>query len=182
MLWCYNRTSQYFQQHTFLQTVSCIRSAREMRWPFVTISKRYRAVVLKVCEPHYTRPVTSLGHQGAKTFLRGTKFFKLCPIVSNQWFLTGEAPPPKRTSINFQGGASPYAPYKMESLIVKFTNKYICFYSLFKVRGAWNKGQLLEGGVVEKWLNHCSKLSNTFFQGGEASLRVLYSYGPAHYP
>jgi len=31
----------------------------------------------------------------------------------------------------------------MESLIMKFTNKYICFHSLFKVRGAWNKGQLL---------------------------------------
>ena len=26
-------------------------------------------------------------------------------------------------SINFQGGASPYAPYRMDSLIIKFTNK-----------------------------------------------------------
>jgi len=33
------------------------------------------------------------------------------------------------TSINFQGGASPYAPYHMESLINKFTYKYVCFYS-----------------------------------------------------
>jgi len=30
-------------------------------------------------------------------------------------------------SINFQGGASPYAPYNMESLIMKNT----CLYSLF---------------------------------------------------
>jgi len=43
------------------------------------------------------------------------------------------------TSINFPLGASPYAPYNMESLIIKFTNKYICFYSLFEVMGAWNK-------------------------------------------
>jgi len=40
----------------------------------------------------------------------------------------------------------------MESLIIKITNKYTCFYSLLKVRGAWNKGQLLKGGVVEKRL------------------------------
>jgi len=40
----------------------------------------------------------------------------------------------------------------MEILINTFTNKYICFYSLFKVRGVWHKGQLLEGGVVEKRL------------------------------
>jgi len=38
-----------------------------------------------------------------------------------QWFLTGEE------SVNFQGGASPDAPYNMESLINEFTNKYICF-------------------------------------------------------
>jgi len=36
----------------------------------------------------------------------------------------------------------------MEILINKFTNKYICFYSLFKVRGALNKGQILK--------NHCN--------------------------
>ena len=39
--------------------------------------------------------------------------------------------------------------YNMESLIIKFTNKCICFYSLYKVRRAWNTGQLLKGGVVE---------------------------------
>jgi len=38
----------------------------------------------------------------------------------------------------------------MEKFIIKFTNTYICFYRLFKVRGAWNKGQLLKGGTVEK--------------------------------
>jgi len=36
--------------------------------------------------------------------------------------------------ISFQGGASPYALYNIESLIITFTNKYICFQSLFKVR------------------------------------------------
>jgi len=30
---------------------------------------------------------------------------------------------------------SPYVPYNTESLIIKFTNTYICFDSLFKVRG-----------------------------------------------
>jgi len=40
----------------------------------------------------------------------------------------------------------------MEILINKVTNKYICFYSLFKLRGAWNKGQLLKGGLVERRL------------------------------
>jgi len=43
----------------------------------------------------------------------------------------------------------------MEILINKFANKYICFYSLCKVKGAWNKGQLLKekrGG--EKVKNH----------------------------
>jgi len=46
-----------------------------------------------------------------------------------QWFLTW-------ASINFQWGASPYAFYNMENLITKFTNKYICFYGLFNVRGS----------------------------------------------
>jgi len=41
----------------------------------------------------------------------------------HQWVLTEGA------SINFQGGASPYAPYHMESFINKFTNKRICFCS-----------------------------------------------------
>jgi len=55
--------------------------------------------------------------------------------------------------MNFHRVSSPYAPYNMESLINKFTNKHIVFYSLFKVRGLnWNKRQLLKGGVVEKRL------------------------------
>ena len=52
----------------------------------------------------------------------------------------------------FPGGMSPYALENMEILINKFTNEYICFYSLFKLSGASNKGQLLKGGVVEKRL------------------------------
>jgi len=40
----------------------------------------------------------------------------------------------------------------MEILINKFANKYFCFCSLFQVRGLETKGQLLEGGVVEKRL------------------------------
>jgi len=40
----------------------------------------------------------------------------------------------------------------MQSLINKFTNKYFCFYSLFEVRGSWNKGQSLKGSVVQKRL------------------------------
>ena len=31
----------------------------------------------------------------------------------------------------------------MESLIIKFTNKYICFYSLFEVRGLETTGNYL---------------------------------------
>jgi len=33
----------------------------------------------------------------------------------------------------------------MESFFVEFTNKYICFHSLFRVREEWNKGQLFMG-------------------------------------
>jgi len=44
--------------------------------------------------------------------------------------------PAQGREINFQGGTSPYAPYNMESLINEFTNDYICFYSLHKVRVA----------------------------------------------
>ena len=38
-----------------------------------------------------------------------------------------------------RGCVRPYAPYNMESLIIEFTNKYICFYSLFKVKGGGTK-------------------------------------------
>ena len=67
------------------------------------------------------------------------------PIHTDQWSLN------RGTSINVNGGASPCASYNMEGLINKFSNKYI-FYSLFKVRGAWNKGQSFKRGVVEKRL------------------------------
>jgi len=41
----------------------------------------------------------------------------------------------------------------MESLINKFTNKRICFYNLFNVRGLESKGDyFFKGGVVEKRL------------------------------
>jgi len=40
----------------------------------------------------------------------------------------------------------------MESLIIKFTIKYICFYSLFKVRGLETKGNYLREDLVEKRL------------------------------
>jgi len=44
----------------------------------------------------------------------------------------------------------------MEILINKFANKYISFQSLCKVKGAWNKGQLLKGRRGgEKVKNHC---------------------------
>jgi len=52
---------------------------------------------------------------------------------------------PTGASLNLKGGASPYASHKMESLFVKFTNKYICFHSLFRVREEWNKGKLFKG-------------------------------------
>jgi len=57
---------------------------------------------------------------------------RFSPVVLNQ-----------EASLNFQGVTSPYAPCNMESLINKFNNKNICFSILFKVRGVWNKGQLL---------------------------------------
>jgi len=50
---------------------------------------------------------------------------------THQGFLTGEGAPLQGALINFHVGVSPYAPYNMETLINKFTNKYICFYSLF---------------------------------------------------
>jgi len=57
----------------------------------------------------------------------------------------GLAQPPR-------GVGSPYLPCNMESLIIKFTIKYICFYSLFKVRGLETKGNYLREDLVEKRL------------------------------
>ena len=70
-----------------------------------------------------------------------------------QWFLTGGATcDPNGASINFHGG-SPYASYNIENLIIKFTNKCICFYCVLKGRGAWNNG-LLKRGWWKKVKNH----------------------------
>jgi len=44
----------------------------------------------------------------------------------------------------FPVGASPYAHCNMESLINKFTDIYICLYSLFNVRGAWKNDNHFE--------------------------------------
>ena len=93
--------------------------------------------------------------------LRSFSYFRISRIVClvgpftqksfTSVVLNWPALPPKGASMNFQGGASPYGPYNMESLVNKFTNKHISFYSLFKVRSLnWNKGQLLKGDVVEK--------------------------------
>jgi len=51
----------------------------------------------------------------------------------DQWFLTGGA------SRNFKGGAKPYALYNMESLMNKYANEYIWFWSLFEVMGRETK-------------------------------------------
>ena len=53
-------------------------------------------------------------------------------------------------SVNFLEDMNPYALCNIESLIYKFTNKYICFWR------AWNKGQLLKGGMIEKRLTTTS--------------------------
>ena len=43
----------------------------------------------------------------------------------------------RQGSVNkFTGSGMPYALCKMENFINEFTNKYICFYSLFDVRVA----------------------------------------------
>jgi len=52
----------------------------------------------------------------------------------------------------FPEGREPSRALNRESLINKFANKYVCFCSLFKVSGAWNKWQLLKGVVAEKRL------------------------------
>jgi len=60
-------------------------------------------------------------------------------------------------SINFQGGASPYAFYSMESLINKFTNKYIGFDSFLKSGGLQTKDNYLREAWQKKVKNHCSR-------------------------
>jgi len=58
-----------------------------------------------------------------------------------------------------------------QSLFAKFTNKYICFYSLFRVREEWNKGQLFKREKrwttalkmiqywIKSWINRDSSLT-----------------------
>jgi len=65
-----------------------------------------------------------------------------------QWFLTRGTRLPR--GCHFEGGASPYTLYNMESLSNKFINKYSCFYYLFSIMGPCNKRQLHKGSVVEK--------------------------------
>jgi len=82
-------------------------------------------------------------------------------------FLTGEGGA-KGASMNFQGGTSPYAPYNMESLIDKFANKYICFHSLFNVRGCLkqrttNQRRRSRKKVKNHWITVCEKLTIYLF-------------------
>jgi len=63
----------------------------------------------------------------------------------------GSAPPHEGTK-KLQRSANPYAPYDMEGLIIKFANKYVCFYRLFKARVLETKHNIRKGGVVEKRL------------------------------
>jgi len=56
--------------------------------------------------------------------------------------------PPTGVINKFQGDVSPCTLYNMESLIIKFTNKLICVYSLFKVRGL---KQVKDSYLKEAW-------------------------------
>ena len=75
-----------------------------------------------------------------------------------QWFLTGLARPlPQGPSINFQGQASPYTPYNMESLILKFSYKSYCFTACLKTGGSLKQRIITEGRRGRKKVkNHCS--------------------------
>jgi len=55
-------------------------------------------------------------------------------IVLKQWFLTWGHASPGDVNI-FPGERKLLQLYNMESLINTFTNKYTCFYNVFKVRG-----------------------------------------------
>ena len=68
--------------------------------------------------------------------------------LRDDWYCAPVGAPLQGDVNKFPGGVSPYAPYHMESLINKFTNKYI----FFTIRGAWNTGQLLK--------NHCYTLNS----------------------
>jgi len=64
---------------------------------------------------------------------------------------------PTQGNVNeYPGGERLHAlqQYNMKSLINKITSKYICFHSLFKVREAWNKEQLLKNHCYTQNSNH----------------------------
>ena len=77
---------------------------------------------------------------------------KLLVTFSKAVVLNRGGTPLQRNVNQISGGCEPCVVYNMESLINKFTNKCVCLYNLFNTRGAWNKGRLLEGGVVSKRL------------------------------
>jgi len=51
--------------------------------------------------------------------------------------------PSRGESMNFLEGTSPYTSYNIVCLIIEFTSKYLCFYSLFKVRELETKDNYL---------------------------------------
>ena len=63
-----------------------------------------------------------------------------------------------------RGGSSPYALFNMESFFNKFTNKYICFYNLFKVSGVLKQRTFAPHGRRGK-----EKVKNHWFKGGWTS-------------
>jgi len=69
----------------------------------------------------------------------------------------------------FPGGREllSYAPHNMESLINKFTNKYICRFNSSKDRGVWNKWQSLK--------NHCYKLNSNYSRTSFSTQIVSWS-------
>ena len=73
------------------------------------------------------------------------------------------------------GGASPYAPYNMESLINKFTNKYICFYSLLIVKGGLKQRTVTGKRGRKKVKNHYSKHSGKHGLNAWVSLSMCRS-------
>jgi len=59
----------------------------------------------------------------------------------------------------------------MESLFIKFTNKYICFHSLFIVREEWNKGQLFKG--VKRLRTTALKNDDSIFNQNDSILNQI---------
>jgi len=63
--------------------------------------------------------------------------------VKNHWFRSMIFN--QGASLNSQAGTSSDMLYNVESLINEFTNKYICFYNLFNVKGFDTKDNYLRG-------------------------------------